>query len=264
MDIKQCAVCGKEHDGSYGSGRFCSASCRSKANLSKVKTRVNNFPNVKNRLNIHKKNIIIGKWKCVHCGECFGNKVKLYEHVAIAHPEFTKNDSNKAWNKGLTKENNESVRKGSETLKRRYANRELEIWCNGKNLTETTKNKISEAMKQAHSENRAHNIGMSRWNNEPSYPEKWFMTVIENEFDDKDYIREYPFGRFSLDFAWISKKKCIEIDGEQHQRFQDYKERDERKDALLKENGWEVLRLVWKEVYNNPKEAIKKAKTFIE
>ena len=37
-----------------------------------------------------------------------------------------------------------------------------------------------------------------------------------------------------------------------------------RKDALLKENGWEVLRLIWKDVYNNPKEAIKKAKTFIE
>ena len=90
------------------------------------------------------------------------------------------------------------------------------------------------------------------------------MSVIENEFDDKDYIREYSFGRFSLDFAWVAKKKCIEIDGEQHQRFQDYKERDMRKDALLKENGWEVLRLIWKDVYNNPKEAIKKAKTFIE
>lgn len=51
---------------------------------------------------------------------------------------------------------------------------------------------------------------------------------------------------------------------EQHQRFQDYKERDERKDALLKEHGWEVLRLVWKEVYNDPKEAIRCAKTFIE
>lgn len=264
MNMKQCEVCGKEHDGSYGSGRFCSASCRSKANLNKVRNRVSNLPSIVNRNIIHEANIRAAKWKCVHCGECFGSRAKLYEHVANVHPEFTKNGGKTSWNKGLTKETDESVRKGSEELKRRYANGEIEVWCNGKTLTDDTKNKISESMKKAHSENRAHNIGMSRWNNEPSYPEKWFMSVIENEFDDKDYIREYSFGRFSLDFAWVAKKKCIEIDGEQHQRFQDYKERDMRKDSLLKENGWEVLRLIWKDVYNNPKEAIKKAKTFIE
>jgi hypothetical protein len=28
-----CEFCGKEHDGSYGSGRFCSKSCCSKFNL---------------------------------------------------------------------------------------------------------------------------------------------------------------------------------------------------------------------------------------
>lgn len=28
-------------------------------------------------------------------------------------------------------------------------------------------------MKLAHKEHRAHNIGQSRWNNEPSYPEKF-------------------------------------------------------------------------------------------
>lgn len=34
--------------------------------------------------------------------------------------------------------------------------------------------KISESMKKAHAEGRAWNIGKSRWNNEPSYPEKFF------------------------------------------------------------------------------------------
>jgi very-short-patch-repair endonuclease len=218
----------------------------------------------------------IEKYNCKYCGKECKNKNSLIQHEIrckknpnkLVSPFVKYNKLNKEngtiWNKGLTKETDESVRKGSEELKRRYANGEIEVWCNGKTLTDDTKNKISESMKKAHSENRAHNIGMSRWNNEPSYPEKWFMSVIENEFDDKDYIREYSFGRFSLDFAWVAKKKCIEIDGEQHQRFQDYKERDMRKDALLKENGWEVLRLIWKDMYNNPKEAIKKAKTFIE
>ena len=55
---------------------------------------------------------------------------------------------------------------------------------------------------------------------------------FENEFDDKDYEREYPFIRFALDFAWVHKKKVIEIDGEQHERFEEYKLRDKEKDRL--------------------------------
>ena len=119
-------------------------------------------------------------------------------------------------------------------------------------------------MKKAHKEGRAHNIGSSRWNNEPSYPEKFFMKVIENEFNDKNYQREYPFGKYSLDFAWIDKKCCIEIDGEQHDRFKEYKQRDIKKDTLLKENGWKILRIKWKDLYKNSKEIIKKAKEFID
>ena len=90
--------------------------------------------------------------------------------------------------------------------------------------------KISISMKKAHSEGRAWNIGKSRWNNEPSYPEKFFIQVIENEFDDKHYIREYNVGKYSIDFAWIYKKIAIEIDGDQHYRFKEYKERDIKKD----------------------------------
>lgn len=40
--------------------------------------------------------------------------------------------------------------------------------------------------------------------------------------------------------------------------------RDKAKDKLLKEEGWKVLRLDWRWVYNNTKDAIKLAKEFIE
>ena len=66
-------------------------------------------------------------------------------------------------------------------------------------------------MKKAHKEGRAWNIGSSRWNNKPSYPEQFFLKVIENEFDDKGYVREYPFGRFSLDFAWPHKNYALKL-----------------------------------------------------
>lgn len=127
--------------------------------------------------------------------------------------------------------------------------------------------KISASMKKAHKEGKAHNIGESRWNNQPSYPEQWFMKVLKNEFGfekDKDYKMEFPFYRFSLDFAWPDKKICIEIDGEQHERFQEQKERDIEKDRLLKKEDWKELRKSWKEIYNNPKFFIEEVKNLLK
>ena len=34
--MKKCEYCGKEHDGSYGSGRFCSSKCARKYSNSKM------------------------------------------------------------------------------------------------------------------------------------------------------------------------------------------------------------------------------------
>ena len=48
----------------------------------------------------------------------------------------------------------------------------------------------------------------------------------------------------------------IEIDGEQHERFEEYKQRDIKKDKLLLENEWQVIRIKWKDCCNNPKETI--------
>ena len=131
-------------------------------------------------------------------------------------------------------------------------------------LTEITKNKLSLSMKKAHEEGRAWNIGMSRWNNEPSYPEKFFMKVIENEFEDKNYQREYPLSIYSLDFAWPEKMKCIEIDGAQHQRFDEYRERDKRKDLALTQAGWKCLRITWKDFSCDTQYWIQIAKKFID
>ena len=169
-----------------------------------------------------------------------------------------------SWNKGLTKENDERVHKSSDTYKRRYANGEIKSYWKGKHLSTETKEKISISMKNAHREGRAHNIGACRWNNEPSYPEQFFIRVIENEFNDKNYQREYPFIKYSLDFAWVHKKKVIEIDGEQHERFEEYKNRDKEKDKLLKESGWKIFRIKWKDMFNNSKYWINKAKMFID
>ena len=183
-----------------------------------------------------KKEIIIKKHTCKYCDKEFKTGPKLGSHTrsCIKNPNYS-----------------ERIRKTSEALL-------------GRKISAKSKTAISEGMKLAHKEGRAWNIRKSRWNNNSSYPEIFFMNVIENEFEDKDYKKEYSVGIYSLDFAWVKKKKVIEIDGDQHQRFEDYKERDKRKDKFLQENGWEVLRISWKEMFNNTKEEINKCKLFIK
>lgn len=161
-----------------------------------------------------------------------------------------------AWNKGKTKETDERIKQSAETYHKHILDGTITSPYKNKHLSNEHKKSISNGMKKAHKEGRAHNIGESRWNNEHSYPEKWLIKVLENEFGMKEHLNyktEMPFGKFSLDFAWPDKKFCIEIDGEQHERFVEYKMRDIKKDELLKEKNWEVFRIKWKECFNNPK-----------
>lgn len=246
----KCENCNNEHDGSYGSGRFCSYNCAKKFVL-KLGFQKSHAP------------APYGKWKCKWCLRVFRTQVELKKHCPLCDKKQIKR-TKLAWNKGLTKDSDIRVANYGKANHLAYKTGKNICYMLGKHHSEENRYKISCAMKLAHKEGRAHNIGECRWNNEPSWPEKWFMQVIENEFEDKNYQREFPFHRFSLDFAWIHKKKCIEIDGEQHQKDPKQQERDQNKDKLLKEDGWKLLRLDWKWVCNNTKEAIKLARDFIE
>lgn len=186
------------------------------------------------------------------------------EEGKIFNPGYGDPGDARGWSKGKTKESDIRLRNLSTVLKDGYERGRLKPSFKGKKHTKDTINKISNSLKQAHKEGRAWNIGKSRWNNKPSYPEKFFMKIIENEFEDKNYLREYPVGIYSIDFAWVYKKKAIEIDGDQHDRFIEYKERDERKNKKLEEEGWDVLRIKWCDFYNNTKYYIQEAIKFIE
>jgi very-short-patch-repair endonuclease/ribosomal protein L37AE/L43A len=206
-----------------------------------------------------------GKYKCPHCKKEFG-KHGICTHIWRSHKDgknFKPYKGKIGWNKGLTKENDKRIEKGVITFQKNLAEGKFIPSQTGRPLSEKHKNNVSKSMKKAHKEGRAWNIGMSRWNNKASYPEEFFMKVIENEFEDKNYKYEYPVGIYSLDFAWIEKKKVIEIDGEQHQRFEEYQERDKRKDEFLKNNNWQILRISWKDMCNETKQKIKICKEFI-
>lgn len=132
----------------------------------------------------------------------------------------------------------------------------------GKKHSEETKKKISEAMIKAQKEGRAWNIGQSRWNNEQSYPEKFFEKFLTNE--GIKFEKEYPIGRFSIDFALIENKIAIEIDGKTHFTEEETIQRDKRKNKKLEEEGWKTLRIKWGKMFNETQEILEEAKKFIK
>ena len=113
-----CENCDKEHDGSYGSGRFCSLHCRKSYIAKKVKNRKSGFI-----INSAKYKAPYGTWKCEYCDDhpIFETRRKLEEHKRKFHP-IPKGSS---WNKGLTKETDERLAKANIKQKARYASGEI-------------------------------------------------------------------------------------------------------------------------------------------
>ena len=179
-----------------------------------------------NKISIHKKTKK-GTYLCANCRKEY-SKNGIGSHYFLNHGKGKKfrpldkyrKTIDSVWNKGLDI-SHPSIKKQSDTLKRKYKDGTITTHLKGKSHPNSTKKKISKSMKRAHKENRAWNIGKSRWNNKSSYPELFFSKVIKNHFSNQKYTREYPLSRYSLDFAWVDLKKCIEIDGEQHLRFKE-------------------------------------------
>ena len=63
------------------------------------------------------------------------------------------------------------------------------------------------------------------------------------------FRRQHPIGRYIADFACISSKLVVEIDGEHH-AFQ--VEADAQRTQAMEREGWQVLRFWANEVLQNP------------
>ena len=124
-----CKNCGCEHDGSYGSGIFCSKHCRYVYIGKQKKKHICNWPSVtKKNLN---QNINEEDRTCQFCGKILKSKIAL-----IAHKVRCKQNPNKkhwhtrkgknvwkdyqSWNKGLSKETDQRLLKTSNTYKKNF------------------------------------------------------------------------------------------------------------------------------------------------
>ena len=85
-----------------------------------------------------------------------------------------------------------------------------------------------------------------------SYPEKLCVDFIESNNLHKKYsiVREYSVFPYFIDFAFPNEMVALEIDGSQH-LVNERKKQDEKKDKLLNELGWFVIRVSEKEIKTN-------------
>ena len=160
--MKICEVCGKEHDGSYGSGRFCSKHCRMSyiAQQSIEKRRQNGTLNelmakARTKIKKHHRTPAINLQpggKCKFCGRECKNRNSLINHESCCKENPNKTQlnisrhrkSHRAWNKGLTKETDARIAKGTSTLKEGYASGRLIPSQTGRHHTLETRKQMSE------------------------------------------------------------------------------------------------------------------------
>lgn len=85
-----------------------------------------------------------------------------------------------------------------------------------------------------------------------SLPEKLLWVRLRRRNDGVPiFRRQHPMGRYVLDFYCSDARLCIEIDGAAH-GFGDRPERDERRDAWLRSQDVEVVRIPASSVLKDP------------
>jgi very-short-patch-repair endonuclease len=67
--------------------------------------------------------------------------------------------------------------------------------------------------------------------------------------DGAKFRRQHPIGPYFADFAYVSRKLVIEIDGDHH-AFQ--VEADARRTSIMEQQGWRVVRFAANETVSNP------------
>ena len=96
-----------------------------------------------------------------------------------------------------------------------------------------------------------HTVRMARkLRKEMSLPEGLLWRELKQRPAGYRFRKQHPVGRFSLDFACLSARLAIEIDGISHD-MGDHPERDEVRDAWLLEHGFTVLRIPASELLKN-------------
>ncbi|MEP6983454.1 MAG: endonuclease domain-containing protein [Sphingomicrobium sp.] len=78
-------------------------------------------------------------------------------------------------------------------------------------------------------------------------PEVLLWQALRKCADGLKFRRQFPIGPITVDFACLARRLVIEVDGEAHNRG-DQPRRDAARDALLRRDGFDVMRIAAKDV----------------
>lgn len=230
VNDKICEYCGKIHDGSYGSGRFCCEKC----------SRAFSTKNLKNKTKI---------LRCIECGE------DSIVSIHILNENFRCLKCRRI---------DEDI---SFLLKRKNKCTIFFNICVFCNKLFTTKNNIKKCCSEECSiNNRKKNGSFKGWQsrNIISYPEEFFIQVLKNNGIWEKCQFNYPIKKkilgidepynYFLDFYFEDLKIDLEIDGRQHEDIERV-ESDRKRDIALTNNGIYVYRIKWKNPINDENKA---------
>lgn len=193
-------------------------------------------------------NKITGKYKCPICDKEY-TKNGICTHIQFTHngkypyPTLGKT----SFKKGHTKENDESIKRASETWKQNYELGKFKSVWKDKNLSEGHKLKVSIGRKKWIRENRdKHNWFI--YQGKETEPEKRFREVLEKlNIDDKiiqQYIPPENDRLFALDFVLLESKIAFEINGNFHYNddgsLQEYYQ---KRHDYFENNGWKIIEI---------------------
>jgi very-short-patch-repair endonuclease len=68
--------------------------------------------------------------------------------------------------------------------------------------------------------------------------------------------RQYPVGRYRLDFAWPSRRIGCECDGFEHHGSRLAWKRDRRRLAVIEAADWRIVHVTWADVTREPDQTL--------
>lgn len=237
-----CENCGNSHNGTYGSGRFCSKSCRMRyiGKQSNKNGKLNGHPQFNTGTSSWKPS---GNWSCPYCPAILDSRRLRTKHIREEH-YHTDVPLKHAWNKGLTKETSDKVAQFANTLKQKTEAGLLLPPGKRVNWTDELRQAQSERKKALYIEHpEKHPNAMCAGNKKKmTYPEQitcdWLNSYGIKAIHNFHYVSK-KFNRY-VDFYVPHLKLFIEVDGSYWHKD---KTRDINKDKDAKENGFYTLRL---------------------
>lgn len=133
--------CNKEHDGSYGSGRFCSKRCK-QSFISKQQKIYPSAEQLKLRIGFGKQKRKT-TWKCSECEFTFSTRSELRKHhKETGHITEEQNGKTQAWSRGLTAATSKSVSKCKRIRRQHFIEGKFHGSFLGRKHSDATKEKI--------------------------------------------------------------------------------------------------------------------------